>query len=119
MLVIERDVSQYKVERIDELLKKIGEAKGFADIEKKEPTAVKEEAFTILKFEQQKGSRLGEFEVAHKSSNLPDKWSHAYSILRQNNATIKERYRGDGYTYSYWLYGEDRIYRQKLKQKQV
>jgi len=118
MLIIERDVSQYKVERIDELLNKIGEAKGFVDIEKKEPTAVKEETFTILKFEQQKGERLGEFEVAHKSSNLPDKWSHAYNILRQNNATIKERYKGEGYTCSYWLYGEDRIYRQKLKPKQ-
>jgi len=80
-----------------------------------EAPAVKEEVFNILKFEQQKGEKLGEFEVAHKSSNLPDKWSHAFNILRRNNATIKCRYHGKDYTYSYWLYGEDRIYRQKLK----
>lgn len=80
-----------------------------------EAAAVKEEVFNILKFEQQKGEKLGEFEVAHKSSNLPDKWQHAFNILRQNNATIKSRYHGKDYAFSYWLYGEDRIYRQKLK----
>ncbi len=80
-----------------------------------EAPAVKEEVFNILKFEQQKGEKLGEFEVAHKSSNLPDKWQHAYNILGQNNATIKERFHEKDYAYSYWLYGEDRIYRQKLK----
>lgn len=81
-----------------------------------EAPAVKEEAFNCLKFEKQEGSRLGEFEVAHKSNNLVDKWSHAYGVLRQSNATIKNRYHGQRYVYSYWLYGEDRIYRQKLKQ---
>jgi len=83
----------------------------------KEAAAVKEETFTILKFEAAKGERLGEFEIASKASNLPDKWQGAYNILRVNNATIKERYHGPGYAYSYWLYGEDRIYRQKLKQQ--
>jgi hypothetical protein len=80
-----------------------------------EAPAVKEEVFNILKFEQQKGEKLGDYEVAHKSSNLSDKWQHAFNILRQNNATIKNRYHGKDYAYSYWLYGEDRIYRQKLK----
>lgn len=79
--------------------------------------AVKEETFTSLKFEAQKGERLGEFEVAAKANNLPDKWQQAYNILRRNNATIKERYHGAGYAYSYWVYGEDRIYRQKLKKQ--
>jgi len=83
----------------------------------KEAAAVKEETFTILKFEAAKGERLGEFEIAAKASNLPDKWQPAYNILRRSNATIKERYHGAGYAYSYWLYGEDRIYRQKLKQQ--
>jgi hypothetical protein len=81
-----------------------------------EAPAVKEEVFNILKFEPQKGEKLGEFEVAHKSSNLPDKWAHAYTVLRQNNAVINSRYHGPDYQFSYWLYGEDRIYRQKLKQ---
>ncbi|MBS7632220.1 hypothetical protein KEJ15_01165 [Candidatus Bathyarchaeota archaeon] len=81
-----------------------------------EPTSfVKEETFTILKFELAKSERLGEYEVALKSSNLPDKWSHAYNILRQNNAVINSRYSGPNYRFSYWLYGENRIYRQRLK----
>lgn len=82
-----------------------------------EASAVREETFTCLKFDKQQGSRLGEFEVAGKASNLVDKFSHAYGILRANNATIKERYHGPGYAYSYWLYGPsgDRIYRQKKK----
>lgn len=81
-----------------------------------EPTSfVKEETFTILKFEPAKGERLGEYEVAHKSSNLPDKWSHALNILRRNNAVINSRYSGPNYQFSYWLYGDNRIYRQRLK----
>lgn len=81
----------------------------------KEAVAVKEETFTTLNYEKQQGNRLGEFEVAYKASNLPDKFSPAYGILRANNATIKERYHGQNYTYSYWLYGESKIYRQKRK----
>jgi len=76
---------------------------------------VKEETFTVLKFEPSKGERLGEFEVAHKNNNLLDTWVHAYNILRQNNAVINSRYQGPNYQFSYWLYGEDRIYRQKRK----
>ncbi len=50
-----------------------------------------------------------------KANNIEDKWTHAYNVLRQNNATISNRYYGDGYAYAYWLYGKDKIYRQKLK----
>ncbi len=82
-----------------------------------ELTAVQELTFTTLKFEAQQGTRLGDFEVAYKQNNLPDKWQSAYNILRVNNSTIKDRYHGDTYQYSYWLYGEDKIYRQKLKPK--
>jgi hypothetical protein len=82
-----------------------------------ELTAVQELTFTILKFEAQQGTKLGDFEVAYKQNNLPDKWQSAYNILRNNNSTIKDRYHGDTYQYSYWLYGEDKIYRQKLKPK--
>ena len=75
----------------------------------------KEEAFTFLNWEQQEGSKLGAYEVAYKATNLPDKWISASNILRQNNATINDRYHGEGYVFSYWLYGQDKIYRQKLK----
>lgn len=85
----------------------------------KETTAVKEETFSILKYEKQQGNRLGEFEVAYQTHNIPEKWSHAYGILRRNNATINNRYHGTSYTYSYWLYGDGKIYRQKLKREQA
>ena len=86
--------------------------------EKKSPTeAVSELTFTILHFESQQGAKLGEYEVACEASNGHDKWSKAYKILRENNATIKDRYHGEGYQYSYWLYVEEKIYRQKLKPK--
>ncbi len=85
--------------------------------EKKQSAAVLELNFTTLKFEAQQGAKLGEYEIAYKQSNLADKWQSAYNILRNSNATIKDRYHGDSYLYSYWLYGEDKIYRQKLKPK--
>lgn len=88
----------------------LGSRKGVA-------AAVKEETFTCLKFEQQKGNRLGEFEVAVKDKNPEAQWLHAFNILKQANATINNRYHGEGYLHSYWLYGEGKIYRQKLKPK--
>jgi len=83
--------------------------------EHKGVTAVKEDTFNILKFDKQEGSKIGEFEVAYERNNLPEKWTPAYSILRKNNATISSRYHGDGYLYTYWLYGEGKIYRQARK----
>lgn len=84
---------------------------------KNEPVAVNELTFTTLKWDSQKGTQLGDFEVAYKASNIEDKWQHAFNILRSSNATIKERYYGSGYSRSYWVYGQDKIYRQKLKPK--
>lgn len=84
---------------------------------KDQAPAVQEVTFTTLKFEAQQGAKLGEFEIAYKHNNLEDKWRAAYNILRNCNATIKDRYHGDTYQYSYWLFAEDRIYRQKLKPK--
>jgi len=76
----------------------------------------KEETFTLLNWEQQQGSKLGAYDVAYKANNTLDKWISASNILRQNNATINDRYHGEGYVFSYWLYGQDKIYRQKLRQ---
>jgi hypothetical protein len=52
------------------------------------------------------GAKLGEYEVAYKTGNIPDKLDFAYNILRSANATIKDRYHGADYQYSYWLYVE-------------
>jgi len=78
-------------------------------------TAVREETFNILKFEKQQGARIGEYEVAYQPNNIPDKFQSAFNILKKGNATISARYHGDGYVFGYWLYGEDKIYRQKRK----
>ena len=82
-----------------------------------ESTVADELNFTPLKFEAQQGPKLGEFEIAHKANNLEDKRRPAYNILHNSNATIKDRYYGETYAYSYWLFGEDKIFRQKLKPK--
>jgi hypothetical protein len=80
-------------------------------------SAVQELTFTTLKFDAQKGAKIGDYEVAYQASNLADKWSSAFNVLQKSNATIQNRYLGPGYEYSYWLYGENKIYRQKLKPK--
>ena len=77
-------------------------------------TAVREEVFTSLKFEPQQGAKIGAYEVAYKANNPEGKWNEAYAVLQQGNATIQSRYHGEGYAYSYWLYGNNKIYR-KLK----
>ncbi|MGA2767975.1 MAG: hypothetical protein ABSF24_06630 [Candidatus Bathyarchaeia archaeon] len=87
-------------------------------VQEKEPAAaVKEETFAILKWESQQGAKIGSYDVAYEASNLEDKWTSAFNILRQNNSTIKDRYHGQGYEFSYWLYGEGKIYKQRLKAK--
>jgi len=96
-------------------INRIGQKLGIQEAEKKPTSFVKEATFTTLKFEPKKGERLTDFEVADKKNNLPDKFQQAYAILRQNNAVINSRYSGPDYEYSYWLYGEDRIFRQKRK----
>lgn len=83
----------------------------------KKAGAVKEETFNILKFEKQQGAKIGQYEVAYKANNIEDKWTQAYNILKQENATINSRYHGEAYQHSYWLYGEGKIYRQKLNRK--
>jgi len=80
-------------------------------------SAAKELTFSTLKFELLQGAKLGDYEVAYKQNNLSDKWQSAHNILRVNNSTIKDRYHCETYQYSYWLYCEDKIYRQKLKPK--
>jgi hypothetical protein len=114
-LVKLRDASQMLVDAANEYIDSLAppEVKETS----KTTVAVQEINFSTLKFETQQGAKLGEYEIAYKANNIEDKWRPAYAILRNSNATIKDRYHGDTYAYSYWLYGEDKIYRQKLKPK--
>ena len=85
---------------------------------KEDKPAVAEETFLILKFEPQQGIKLGVFEVSFKANaeSTADKWQNAYDVLAKANATIKDRYHGKEYQFSYWLFGEGKIYRQKRKE---
>jgi hypothetical protein len=80
----------------------------------KQPAAVLEETFSCLKFEEGKGVKLGDYETASKKNNDPEKFQHAFNILKNSNATIANRYHGNGYNCSFWIYG-DRIFKQRLK----
>ncbi|MGA2523646.1 MAG: hypothetical protein ABSF65_05780 [Candidatus Bathyarchaeia archaeon] len=82
----------------------------------KEENAVDENTFSCLKFDAQQGNKLGSFDVAYKTTNPADKWTQAFDVLSKANSTIQTRYHGKNYEFSYWLYGEGKIYRQKLKQ---
>jgi hypothetical protein len=96
---------------------KISDSKPKSPSQKEPVAAVKEENFTILEWDPLQGAKIGPYDVAYKASNLEDKWASAFNILRQSNSTIRGRYYGQDYIYSYWLYGENKIYRQKLKTK--
>ena len=113
-LVKLRDASQTIAEAANQLLKSMAPTElGLEN----EPAADQEITFGVLTFDPQQGTKLGDFDVAYKASNIQDKWTHAFAVLKNSNATIKNRYHGSGYNFSYWLYGEDKIYRQKLKPK--
>jgi hypothetical protein len=76
---------------------------------------VSEQTFNVLKFEPQEGQKIGPYDVAYEPQNLPENWNHAMNILKANKAVIEKRYHGPSYQFSYWLFGEHKIYRQKLK----
>lgn len=83
----------------------------------KEENKVAEAVFD-LKFEPQHGTKLGNFEAAYKENNEEAKWKAAFEVLSKAKATIKDRYYGKDYAFTYWLYNEvaTKIYRQRLKQ---
>lgn len=76
---------------------------------------LKEEIFTILKWEPKKGERLGEFEVAAKDKNDLNAWNHAYNVLKANNATINNHFGSKSWKHYYWLFNgyPDVIFRKK------
>lgn len=77
-----------------------------------------EAVFSALVFEKRTSPRLGEYEVAQKTANNQTAWEKALNVLEKCNAAISSRHHAEDYQYSYWLYGEDTIYRQKLKPQQ-
>lgn len=91
-----------------------------SEIMQVESGEIPEETFKILLgWTQRTGDKLGVFEVTSRSSNNNSNgYSHAFNILKVNNATINNRYHGEGYAFAYWLYKDD-TYRQKLGNKKT
>jgi hypothetical protein len=90
---------------------------GVAEAESKPKVLLPEETFNILKWSDEKGSRLGDYQVAYKAQNSPDKWQHCFNILKTNNSLIANSFHEEGYVYRYWIFPEkyeDRIFRKKL-----
>jgi hypothetical protein len=77
---------------------------------------IREETFNILHWQPKKGARLKEFDIAAKENNDQEKYRHALSVLKVNNATIEDRFSEPEYEYVYWTY-KDTIYRQLRKPK--
>jgi hypothetical protein len=84
--------------------------------EKKPIVTVDESTFSVLRFEPQTGQKIGSYDVAYEPQNIAENWTRVMNILKANNAVIEKRYHGPDYKFSYWLFGEHKIYRQLLKQ---
>jgi len=87
--------------------------------EAKSKPKISEETFNILKWDNEKGERLGDFQTAYKNKNVLENWQHAFNILKQSNAVIGNPFHLEGYQYRYWIYPEkyeDRIFRKKLNE---
>ena len=109
-LVKLRDTSQMLADAANEYIESLTPL----EIQTKE-VSVQETTFSTLNFEPNQSIKMGIYEIAFKANNKEDKWHQAHTILSDNKANIKDRYHGESYQYSYWLYGEGKIYRQKLK----
>ena len=78
---------------------------------------IPEDRFNVLRWEDEKGARLGDFQVAYRKHNLADRWQHAFNILKANNSLIAQPFHEEGYEFRYWIYPEkyqDQIFRKKL-----
>ena len=102
---------------IVEMKKQIARLLGIA-----EKLTIPEETFTNLKWQNEKGAVLGDYEVAYKNQNVLDSWQHAYNVLKANNSVISNPFHMEGYQYRYWIYPEkygDRIFRKKLEERKA
>ena len=78
---------------------------------------ISEDRFNVLKWEEETGAKLGDFQVAYAKHNLPDNWNHCFNILKANNSLIATPFKEEDYKFRYWIYPEkynDKIFRKKL-----
>jgi len=80
---------------------------------------VSEERFNCLKWQDEKGVRLGDYQVAFTKHNVPESWSHAFNVLKANNSFIANPFHEGDYEFGYWIYPQkysDRIFRKRLSE---
>ena len=112
---VEKQTAETMMEFIGDLEGACAKARTFFS-ERKGLATVREESFNILTWSFKKGSKLGDFEIASKDSNDPEKYQHALNILKANHATIDDRFHEPQFQHTYWIY-EGTIYRQVRKTK--
>ena len=103
-LVVERDVSQYRVERIEQLLNDIGQAKGFSDAEKEELD------FDKLIWEEKRSEKGAYWQTSDKANNNSDLWQRLKIKLHQNNGF----WQNQGYKYWFDMGRDDTADRRKI-----
>jgi len=91
------------------------EARGTPQQKQTHKDVVPESVFSPLKWDLVHSDKMGDYEIAGAPSNPGQSFKDAFTVLSGDNATIKTRYHGSDYQFSYWLYGENRIYRQRIK----
>jgi len=111
------------IERILALLIDLGNALENAGVELKEAVSelvdyefgLSEQVFTILKWEKRSSDKLGEYEVAERKENDPHAFNHAYNILKQNKADIRNHFGSKEWQYYYWIFDNapDLIFRKR------
>jgi hypothetical protein len=112
VLVIERDVAQYRVERLDELLNKIGEKKGYINSAKKESSSQPDhpEVYERLNWEN-RDNEHGPFQMLRKDNcNDTQLFNHLDAMLKQNKNNVSI---GD---WHYWAGDPGYIFRRRKKQ---
>jgi hypothetical protein len=80
---------------------------------------IPEDSFNVLKWQDERGVRLGDYQVAFTKHNVPESWSYAFSVLKANNSFIANPFHEQGYEFWYWIYPQkysDRIFRKRLSE---
>ena len=94
-----------------------GRLEALAPAEVRQTNTVTEEIFSTLKWVDRTGEKLASYQTADKKDNPSESWQTAFDILQKAKATISKRYHGSKYQNGYWLFGQDRIFRQLLKKQ--
>jgi hypothetical protein len=102
LLVIERDVAHYRVERLDDLLNRVGVAQGYADASKPKEEATQD--FSKLPWEAKQGEKGAYEQTSERACQNSDLWKNLKAELKDHRGF----WQNGGY--KYWIHhGEETI----------